>query len=159
MQSDPATTTAYLHKQMPLTQAMGLVVTCASDELAVVTAPLAPNLNHQQTAFGGSIATIGITAGWVYLHCRLEREGISARLIIQKSQIEYLQPAASDFEARCIAPAAHEWDAFIAMLRKRGRARINRSAQIQCQGKIAAIHHGSYVAIDENLARQKGIRG
>lgn len=159
MQSDPAATTEYLHQQMPLTKAMGLTITCASDELAIVTAPLGPNLNHQHTAFGGSIATIGITAGWVYLHCRLERENVNARLIIQKSQVEYLNPAASDFEARCISPSAEEWDAFMTMLRKRGRARITRPAQIQCQGKVAAIHHGTYIAIDEDLAKRNGIRG
>ena len=159
MQSDPVATTAYLHQQMPLTKAMGLTIVCASDELALVTAPLGPNLNHQQTAFGGSIATIGITAGWVYLHCRLKRENVNARLIIQKTQVEYLNPANSDFEARCTAPPQEEWDTFMATLRKRGRARMSRPAQIQCQGKITAIHHGSYVAIDEGLAKRKGIRG
>lgn len=159
MQSDPAATTKYLHQQMPLTKAMGLTITCSSDALAIVNAPLAPNLNHQQTAFGGSIATIGITAGWVYLHFRLVREKINARLIIQKSQVEFLNPVNDDFEARCTAPSPEEWDAFLASLRKRGRARINRPAQIQCQGKIAAIHHGSYVAIDEDLAQRNGIRG
>src|SRR5690606_15856953 len=106
-----------------------------------------------------SISALGITAGWVYLHGRLKRLGLDFRLIIQKSQVEYLHPISADFEAHCIAPAADEWDHFIAMLHKKGRARINRASQIQCQGKVAAIHHGSYVAIDESLARKTGVRG
>jgi thioesterase domain-containing protein len=159
MPSDPASITGYLHQQMPLTKAMGVQVIQANDEQALITAPLAPNLNHQQTAFGGSIAALGITAGWVYLHCRLEGLGIDARLIIQKSQVEYLHPADDEFEASCIAPPVLEWDDFIAALKKRGRSRISRAAQIQCRGRIVAIHHGSYVAIDQNLAQKRGVRG
>jgi len=158
-QPSPQEVTRYLHEQMPLTAAMGVVVTQAEDGLTRLIAPLGPNLNHQQTAFGGSIAALGITAGWVYLHTRLQREGLAPRLIIQKSQVEYLAPIAGELEACCAAPPQEEWDAFVSMLRKRGRARISRPAQIQCQGRISAIHQGSYVAIDENLALRKGVKG
>ena len=157
--SDPQAVTAYLHQQMPLTAAMGLRVTEAAAARTVVHAPLEPILNHQQTAFGGSIAALGITTGWVYLHVRLQALQIDARLIIQKSQVEYLWPASADLEAVCVAPQQEEWDAFLTQLKKRGRARINRSAQIQCMGRIVAIHHGSYVAISQSLAQRTGVKG
>lgn len=156
----PESVTSYLHQQMPLTKAMGLQVTQIDDDQTRLVAPLGPNLNHQQTAFGGSIAALGITAGWVYLHARLHREGfIRPRLIIQKSQVEYLHPMAGDMEACCGLPEAGEWEAFISRLRQKGRARIHRPAQIQCEGRIGAIHHGTYVAIDESLAQRTGVMG
>lgn len=156
----PESVTAYLHQQMPLTLAMGLKVTQIDDDMTRLIAPLEPNLNHQQTAFGGSIAALGITAGWVYLHARLHREGIvRPRLIIQKSQVEYLHPIASEMEACCGLPEAGEWEAFITRLRDKGRARINRPAQVQGQGRIGAIHHGTYVAIIESLAQRTGVMG
>lgn len=157
--ADPAFITQYLHQQMPLTRAMAVRVLEATSQRAIVLAPLAPNLNHQQTAFGGSIATLGIIAGWVYLHCRLQSLGLATRLIIQKSQVEYLSPITSDFEATCIAPPDDQWQAFHTRLTTHGRARLERPAQIQCQTKIAAIHHGTYVAIDEQLATKRGVRG
>ena len=155
----PEAVTSYLHQQMPLTQAMGITVTRVDDDDTRLIAPLGPNLNHQQTAFGGSISALGITAGWVYLHCRLRREGISARLIIQKSQVEYLNPIAGDLDACCGPIPDEEWDTFVSRIRQRGRARISRSSQIQCDGKIGAIHHGVYVVIDETLAQRAGVKG
>ncbi len=152
MSLTPEALTAYLHQQMPLTQAMGIVVQQVDDDLTRLRAPLGPNLNHQQTAFGGSIAAMGITAGWVYLHGRLQREGIAARLIIQKSQVEYLHPITGDLDACCGPIPQADWMSFITRLRQRGRARISRSSQIQCEGRIGAIHHGVYVAIDESRA-------
>ena len=46
----------YLHEHIPLTTHMEVGVDRIDDTGVRLTAPLAPNINHRQTAFGGSVA-------------------------------------------------------------------------------------------------------
>ena len=47
---------------MPLSQAMQVTVVEASFQQVVLTAPLAPNINHRETVFGGSASAVAILA-------------------------------------------------------------------------------------------------
>ena len=51
----PAALEAFLHEKIPLTRAMGLRVAESSAARLVLEAPLAANVNHLGTAFGGSL--------------------------------------------------------------------------------------------------------
>jgi thioesterase domain-containing protein len=75
----------YLHKHIPLSKAMGVVVVSANAETAVLQASLAPNINHRETVFGGSASALAILAVWSLLHTRLRGSGIEARLVIQRN--------------------------------------------------------------------------
>lgn len=55
---------AYLHRQIPLSAAMQVSVVSATLDSVVLSAPLAPNINHKYTAFGGSVSALGILAAW-----------------------------------------------------------------------------------------------
>ena len=46
----------YLHRHIPLSAAMGIRVRLATPHRVELWAPLAPNINHQSTVFGGSAA-------------------------------------------------------------------------------------------------------
>ena len=46
----------YLHRHIPLTAAMGVRVAAVTLQRAELRAPLAPNINHRETVFGGSAA-------------------------------------------------------------------------------------------------------
>ena len=45
---------------------MGIVVESADDSAVVLRAPLAPNANHKGTAFGGSLYSVAVLAGWAW---------------------------------------------------------------------------------------------
>ena len=60
--------------------------------------PLQPNLNHRKTAFGGSIATMGIIASWTLVWLKLKDCGLDHRIVIQNSSTSYLTPIEQDFE-------------------------------------------------------------
>jgi thioesterase domain-containing protein len=81
----PENLATYLYDHIPLSKAMQVSVVSISDEKLVLSAPLAPNINHRDTVFGGSASAIAILAAWSLLHTRLLKAGISSRLVIQRN--------------------------------------------------------------------------
>ena len=59
---------------------MEVTVVEASLHQVVLSAPLAPNINHRETVFGGSASAVAILAAWSMLHLRLSAEGLGSRL-------------------------------------------------------------------------------
>jgi thioesterase domain-containing protein len=85
----PAELEAYLHEHIPLSHAMQVAVVELGPDTVVLRAPLAPNINHRETVFGGSASAVAILAAWSLLHTRLTSAGISARLVIQRNTMSY----------------------------------------------------------------------
>jgi len=56
----PSELQTYLHQHIPLSQAMQFTVVEASLQQVVLTAPLAPNINHRETVFGGSASAVAV---------------------------------------------------------------------------------------------------
>ena len=98
----------YLHEHIPLSRAMQVSVLSVQADGVTLRAPLAPNINHQDTLFGGSASAIAILAGWSLLHTRLAVLGLSGRLVIQRNTMNYELPIAGSFTARSFiqTPAA-----------------------------------------------------
>jgi len=139
----------YLHEQIPLSLALAVHVEHAGPELVRLSAPLAPNLNHRGTAFGGSVASLAILAGWSWLLTRLVHRRPLPRLVIQEQNVEYLAPIDAAFEASCAAPPEAVWRRFLRSLDERGRGRLELTAEVTSEGRIAARFRGLYVAIAE----------
>lgn len=137
----------YLHEQIPLSRALAVHVRHVGPELVRLSAPLAPNLNHRRTAFGGSVASLAILAGWSWLLARLADRDPVPRLVIQEQTVQYLAPIDAAFEAACAAPSEAAWRRFVRALDARGRGRLELTAEVTCQGRLAAKFHGLYVAI------------
>ena len=70
---------------------MEVTVVEASPHQVVLSAPLAPNINHRDTVFGGSASAVAILAAWSMLHLRLSAEGLGSRLVIQRNTMDYLE--------------------------------------------------------------------
>lgn len=137
----------YLHEHIPLSAAMRVCVVDVSAEQVVLAAPLAPNINHQDTVFGGSACAVAILAAWSMLHTRLTAAGISARLVIQRNSMSYEQPMAGDFTARASAPSSEAWEPFVRMFKRKGRARIAMSSTLWYEGREAGRLEGEFVAL------------
>jgi thioesterase domain-containing protein len=137
----------YLHEQIPLSAAMGVGVRVARPEWVQLTAPLAPNVNHADTVFGGSAAALATLSGWALLHVRLGREPLHARLVIQRSSMEYERPIAGDFAADCRFADEAAWARFRATLLRHGRARLRLDASLVHAGQPAAAFSGDFVAL------------
>jgi len=137
----------YLHRHIPISLPLGAEVREASAQRVRLRAPLAPNLNHRQTAFGGSLSALAILAGWAWLHLRLREHGHTGRIVIMRSSMEFLAPAEGDFEATCAAPAPERWERFVRTLDQRGRARLELDVALAVGGRPVATFRGHYVAL------------
>ena len=143
----PGEIEVYLHRHIPISAAMGVHV-CACDAAgATLSAPLAPNLNHRATVFGGSASAVAILAAWTWLHFVLRTAGQPSRLVIQKNGMDYLAPIAGDFEARCAAPAAEVLEKFLRTLSRHAKARLTLGATLSCDSARVATFTGDYVAV------------
>lgn len=138
---------ATLQREIPLTRAMGVTAVRNDDAGLVLRAPLAPNLNHKHTAFGGSLATLATLAGWGLLQLLL-REQSPVTVVIQESTVVYHRPVTADFEAVARPPTAAAREKFLLTLKRRGRARIAIDVVIHAGTEIAVEYRGRFVAVD-----------
>lgn len=125
---------------------MGVQVAEASTDRVVLKAPLAPNINHRETVFGGSASAVATLAAWSMLHLRLSAEGLGSRLVIQRNTMDYLVPIDGAFTAVANAPAAETWQRFTRMLQRKGLGRIEQAAALHYQGLPAGQLMGEFVA-------------
>ncbi|HVW70900.1 MAG TPA: YiiD C-terminal domain-containing protein [Steroidobacteraceae bacterium] len=137
----------YLYKSIPLSAALGVRVRKATTGHVKLAAPLAPNVNHTETVFGGSAAAIATLSAWTLLHLRLEEARLGARLVIQRSRMEYEKPIPGDFEAVCDFGDDSAWEQFRATLARRGRARLTLSAHLVHRAHRVASFEGDFVAL------------
>ncbi len=137
----------YLHEQIPLSAAMGVRVRMATPERVQLAVPLAPNINHNETAFGGSAAALATLSAWALLHLRLAGTGLQARLVIQRSSMEYEQPIPGDFDAVCRFTDEPAWERFRVTLARRGRARLTLAAYLVYDAQRMATFEGDFVGL------------
>jgi thioesterase domain-containing protein len=145
----------YLHDHIPLSAAMQVHVLDLSADEVVLGAPLAPNINHRHTVFGGSASALAILAAWSLLHTRLAAEDLTTRLVIQRNTVTYDKPLNGAFRARAVAPASGLWEAFTRTLRRKGRARISVRATL-LEGDVEAGQlEGDFVALGMTLTANR----
>lgn len=143
----------YLHEQIPLSAAMGVSVRAITEASVTLAAPLAPNINHKSTVFGGSASALCILAAWSTLHVRLIDAGLSSEIVIQSNTMEYERPMHGEFVATGAISAASDWPGFVRMLERRKRARIEIEAVLRCGDEVVGAFRGRFVAF------LRGVRG
>lgn len=139
----------FLHRNVPLSQAMRVGVDLIEAERLVLSAPKAPNLNQHGTIFGGSAATLGVLAAWALLHTRLSQQAVHCKLVVQRSAMEYEAPMSGVFTATATLAAGADWDMFMAAYHAHGKARIQAQAVLHSAGQRAALFTGEFVAVRE----------
>jgi thioesterase domain-containing protein len=140
----------YLHDHIPLSKAMAASVQTIEAWLVILRAPLAPNINHRETVFGGSASALAILAAWSLLHTRMRRDGIGGRLVIQRNSMEYELPIAGEFTARASLAQPEAWGQFIRTLARRGKARVTVVAVLDHDGHAVGRFSGDFVALGDS---------
>lgn len=139
-----AALTRFLREHIPVLQSVDVQARVASPDRVVLVAPLQVNRNHHETAFGGSLALLGVVSGWSLLHVALEAEGIAAKLVVQSTQIDYSRPVSEDLRAETCRPA--DWADFVERLRTRGKGRIDLVTRIAAGDGDGVVLRGRYAA-------------
>ena len=136
----------YLHQHIPLSQAMDVSVVTASSDCIVLHAPIAPNINHTGTVFGGSAVTLAILSAWSLVHYLLIEKGLECSIVIQQNDMTYQKPMEGDFNASARLTRAEDWSRFVKTLTRRERARINVTSSLDNGEVCTGVFHGDFVA-------------
>ena len=133
----PAQLEDYLHRHIPLSAAMQVHAIAAGPDEVVLAAPLAPNINHRETLFGGSATALSILAAWSLIHLRAEAEGIAHKLVIQRQSMSYDAPVTGTAMAFAYLAPDTAWDRAMVLMRRRGKTRVGAVAELKAQGQAA----------------------
>lgn len=130
---------------MPPVAAMGIRIAGYADGHVRLRAPLAANVNDKGNAFGGSLASVMTWPAGL----------VSLRLALAGHDAGSTSPTAASATARRSMPTstpahaapAQDWDGFLALLDKRGRAHQRLRAQIdggaaELEGRFVALARG-----------------
>ncbi len=134
---------AAYHGLIPISAHMGLSVTSWSGGTLMLRAPLANNINHQQSAFGGSLFSIAALAGWGLLQLKLNSVNIDANTVIADGDVSYRRPVFDDFECICTLPESYA--AFEDTLKEKGKSALILAPEIMVNGEVAMTFSGRYV--------------
>jgi thioesterase domain-containing protein len=138
---------AYLHERIPLTRAMAVEVRAASVDGVEVFAPLAPNINHRDTVFGGSASAVAIVAAWSALHVRMRAAGLDVRLVIRRNTMSYALPITTGFTATAASPTGEAWQKLLAAVQRGRPARVHVAARLYCEGELVGDLDGEFAVL------------
>ena len=134
-----------LNTEIPLTKCIGIQVGEHTDLSLTLHAPLKNNINHKRTAFGGSIYSVSVLSGWGLIYLLLKQHDLPGHIVIQESYTKFIKPVTSDITAKCSFKSTEQYEKFVKMYKKKGKARIRLEAQIICNSENAVIFNGTYV--------------
>lgn len=138
--------TQHFYSKIPLSKQLGIKVLSATRSKAVLSAPLAPNINHVSTVFGGSLYAVAALSCYALFQVLAKESGeLSDQLVIQEGRIQYLAPVTADFTIEATLASPHDDRAFLEAVRRLGKGRLTLVASVLCQGKVCANFSGTYV--------------
>lgn len=145
----PTALTSLLHREIPLTQALGLAVEMAENDRIRVIGPFDANRNLHGTVFAGSIYCFATLAGWTLVHSVCQREQLPAAVVLRHADIRYLKPLAEAPAAEAWLPEPEAVGQFLHSLRSKGRGKLLIPAELKTGDQLAARFTGEFVAIRE----------
>ena len=138
----------FLHGKIPLSHAMGVRVAEISRERLVLEAPLAANINHLGTAFGGSLHALPTLACYAAVWTMMNEAGVEGHVVVKRSEASYRQPVKGPLRAVCVRPPLDLATRFLDDLRRHKKARLALTATVEgTTGKAAVEFSGVFVAI------------
>lgn len=130
---------------MPVTQHLGIEPAGYRSGVIELRAPLAANVNHKGTAFGGSLNAIATLTCWSSLWLAMRETRIPGEIVIQDSSIKFVRPVTRDFHARSGPIDQAELEKLAAAVRKRGRGRITLGSEVFDAEGVTVTFSGRYV--------------
>ena len=140
-------TTRYLHERIPLTRHLGAAVLARDDRSIRIAAPLAPNVNHRSTVFGGSLSALAILAGWAVVHLALRDRHVDAHVVVKRSEMDFDAPVEGSLVVTSTLPPEAEWERFLSTFARRGLARVHVRGTVDTGDVRAGAHQAAYAAI------------
>ena len=145
---------AILEDEIPICRQMGIAVHAGDDDGLVLRMPLVPNLNHQQTAFAGSLNALCTIAGWGSVFLLLKDLGRNGMIVIRRSTIRYHEPVTlADVMARALPVATEARQYFLEMLDDKKQAKLDLTVEIAGTERTLVSFGGSYVVVQDGCSK------
>jgi thioesterase domain-containing protein len=139
---------AYLERRIigefPIGKHLGICVESADDHGVALRAPLAANANDKGTAFGGSLYSVAVLAGWGWVTCYLAARDRDSEVVIQESTMRFLAPCEGELRARAVAPSEAQVDKLLKMLNRAGRGRVSVRVEVGRAHALNAAFEGVF---------------
>ncbi|HEX3846882.1 MAG TPA: YiiD C-terminal domain-containing protein [Steroidobacteraceae bacterium] len=132
--------------EFPIAKHLGICVESAGDHAVVLRAPLPANANDKGTAFGGSLYSVAVLAGWGWVTCHLAARDRDCEVVIQESTMRFLAPCEGELHARAIAPSEADLDRLFKMLKRAGRGRVPVRVEVGRPHALVASFEGIFAA-------------
>ncbi|WP_223670198.1 YiiD C-terminal domain-containing protein [Kangiella shandongensis] len=136
-----------VHQEIPITKALGIHIAELTQQSIRVTAPFETNKNIHNTAFAGSIYTVGTIAGWSLVSSIAANNQLKGSVVLAKADIQYKKPINGDLIAECALDDHQLFDKFVASFKRKKRARINLSIQLREDGVTKAILNANFALV------------
>jgi len=133
------------HQQIPITNHLGLQVSSYENETLRLFAPLQENINHKASAFGGSIYSVCVLAGWGLLYLKMKEEGLKGHIVIYESNISYQQSITSDFTSECRLENQADFERFLNIYKRKKKAKLRLTSRILIEDETCVEFNGTYV--------------
>ncbi len=117
-----------LHSLIPISAHMGIQAVYYDGNKLVLEAPLSANVNHQQSAFGGSLFSVAVLTGWSIVQLKLGELGINANAVVAGGDIAYSAPVFEDI--RCELELPESYPDFVSKLQTTGRGSLSLTSNI-----------------------------
>ena len=144
----PAGLEAYLREKIPLSRALEVRVIENSATRLVLEAPLAANINHVNSAFGGSLHALPTLACYSTLWTIMREAGTDGHVVVKRSEANYRRPVKGRLRAICVRPPGPVVARFLEDLRRNKKARMELDAIVEGETEKPAVEfHGTFVAI------------
>ena len=157
---DPRTAATWIDRiqtlwreQLPLAAAMQARIARLDSEVLVVSAPLAANVNHMGTAFGGSLQTLGTLTGWA-VTVITAGEDSDCSVIVRNAHARFHRPVTSDLVAECALPDEAATSSFQRQLARRGRALLRVEVQLPADDGLGVEFRGEFAAVGNRTGEQ-----
>ena len=130
------------HELIPISQAMGIRVVSYDGLSLKTTAPLNRNINHQHSAFGGSLFSLAALSGWGLIQMKLSELHLDCNTVVMGGEVSYHRPVYDDLECEVALP--ENPDGIFEELAGQGTVRTELIATCQCDGGTAMQMTGRY---------------
>lgn len=119
------------HELIPISRALGIRVLAYPGDRLTITAPLSNNINHQLSAFGGSLFSVAVLAGWGLMQLKLSELDLDCNTVIAGGEVSYQKPVYSDLTCTCQLPP--DFDSVIQRATETGSARTAMTSTFYCE--------------------------
>ncbi len=138
----------FLHEMIPLARAMGVRIEVSDENKLVLTAPIEPNRNSLNTAFGGSLVALATLAGYGVMWELMRRdkdERAEWKIVVKDSKTAYRKPVLGELRAICERPTKAALEEFKSALQRYGKAKLKLRAAVVEKGSVAVDFQAAFV--------------